>query len=39
MVKDFFPETSKEMAKCGADSPQYVGQILIRMFVPILPLK
>ncbi|CAN0010368.1 unnamed protein product [Scytosiphon promiscuus] len=39
MVKDFFPETSKEMSNCGADEPEHLKQILLRMFVPILPLK
>ncbi|CAM9603061.1 unnamed protein product [Ectocarpus sp. 12 AP-2014] len=39
MVKDFFPETSKEMSKCGADEPEHLRQVLLRMFVPILPLK
>eukprot|EP00903_Cladosiphon_okamuranus_P022524 g20721.t1 len=39
MVKDFFPQTSKEMSKCGADEPEHLSQILLRMFVPILPLR
>ncbi|CAN0450254.1 unnamed protein product, partial [Hapterophycus canaliculatus] len=39
MVRDFFPETSREMSNCGADEPEHLKQILLRMFVPILPLR
>ncbi|CAN0555428.1 unnamed protein product, partial [Ectocarpus sp. 12 AP-2014] len=27
------------MSKCGADEPEHLRQVLLRMFVPILPLK
>lgn len=39
IVKDLFPETSVAMAKCGADAPEFLSQILLRMFVPIFPLR